>query len=46
MLSNPTYACFSGFAPEADMAACVTLRAYGQPIMTIYERTTKEADRP
>lgn len=46
VLSNPTYACFSGFAPEADMAACVTLRAYGQPIMTIYERTTKEADRP
>lgn len=46
VLSNPTYACFSGFAPEADMAACITLSAYGQPIMTLYEHTAKEADRP
>ena len=46
VLSNPTYACFSGFAPEADMAACITLSAYGHPIMILYERTAKEADRP
>ena len=46
MLSNPTYACFSGFSPGADMAECVTLSAYGHPIMILYERTAKEADRP
>ena len=46
VLSNPTYACFSGFAPEADMAACITLSAYGQPIMTLYEHTAKEAVQP
>ena len=46
VLSNRTYACFSGFSPEADMAECVTLSAYGQPIMTIYERTAKEAIQP
>ena len=46
VLSNPTYACFSGFSPEADMTECVTLSAYGQPIMALYERTAKEADRP
>lgn len=46
VLSNPTYACFSGFSPGADMAECVTLSAYGHPIMILYERTAKEADRP
>lgn len=46
VLSNPTYACFSGFSPGADMAECVTLSAYGYPIMILYERTAKEADRP
>ena len=46
VLSNPTYACFSGFSPDADMAECVTLSAYGHPIMILYERTAKEADRP
>lgn len=46
VLSNPTYACFSGFSPGADMAQCVTLSAYGHPIMILYERTAKEADRP
>lgn len=46
VLSNPTYACFSGFSPGADMAECVTLSAYGQPIMTLYEHTAKEAVQP
>lgn len=46
VLSNPTYACFSGFSPGADMAECVTLSAYGHPIMILYERTAKEADWP
>ena len=46
VLSNPTYACFSGFSPGADTAECVTLSAYGHPIMILYERTAKEADRP
>lgn len=46
VLSSPTYACFSGFSPDADMAECVTLSAYGHPIMILYERTAKEADRP
>lgn len=46
VLSNPTYACFSGFSPGADMAECVTLSAYGHPIMILYGRTAKEADRP
>ena len=46
VLSNPTYACFSGFSPAADMTECVALSAYGQPIMTIYERTAKEAVQP
>ena len=46
VLSNPTYACFSGFSPGADMTECVTLSAYGQPIMTLYEHTAKEAVQP
>ena len=46
VLSNPTYACFSGFSPGADMAECVTLSAYGHPIMILYGRTAKESDRP
>ena len=40
---------FQGFFvkyPDADMAECVTLSAYGHPIMILYERTAKEADRP
>ena len=46
VLSNPTYACFSGFSPGADMAECVTLSAYGHPIMILYEHTAKEAVQP
>ena len=44
VLSNPTYACFSGFLGEG-MRECVRLDSYGQPIMRIYERT-KEAEMP
>ena len=44
VLSNPTYACFSGFDGK-EMQERICLDSYGQPIMRIYEKT-KEAETP
>ena len=47
VLSNPSLRLFQRiFSGRRDMAECVTLSAYGHPIMILYERTAKEADRP
>lgn len=41
VLVNPTYATFSEFKRTDDLQERVTLTAYGQPIMRIYERMPK-----
>lgn len=39
ILSNPTYALFSGYQPSSDLREAVVINAYGKPIMRIYENT-------
>ena len=46
VLSNPSYAMFSGFVPAAGSREAVSLSAYGQPIMRIYERAAQEVEHP
>ena len=41
VLANPTYVNFSGFEPR-NMEPVITLTAYHQPIMCIYECTSEE----
>lgn len=46
VLSNPTYALFSGFEPSAELAEAVTITAYGHPIMRIYENNAVREANP
>lgn len=45
ILSNPTYALFSGYQPSSDLREAVAINAYGKPIMRIYENTMMMEER-